>query len=282
VAPIVPREVALKSYLKEIARYNPLSSEEEASLAERIRKGDKKALARLVKANLRFVVSVARTYEHQGLPLSELINEGNLGLLRAAERYDGRKNFRFISYAVWWIRQAILQALADGSRLYRVPLTRIRTLYRVSKTVERLEQKYHRPPCFDEVAREAGVKAEDVEVAYGAAQWPVKLDKPVRGHAGSLYMDLVTDRTTRAPDRDVLQDSAHSMVVRLLHGLREREREVVRLYYGIGENTTYTLEEIGCRLNLTRERVRQIKGEALRRLRETARPEMREVFAMEE
>ncbi|MBD3317306.1 MAG: sigma-70 family RNA polymerase sigma factor, partial [Chitinivibrionales bacterium] len=143
MAPIVPREVALKSYLKEIAHYNPLSSEEEAKLAEQIKKGDKKALAKLVKANLRFVVSVARTYEHQGLPLSELINEGNLGLLRAAERYDGRKNFRFISYAVWWIRQAILQALADGSRLYRVPLTRIRTLYRVSKTVERLEQKYH-------------------------------------------------------------------------------------------------------------------------------------------
>jgi RNA polymerase primary sigma factor len=274
--------VALKSYLKEIARYNPLSSEEEARLAEEIRRGDKKALGKLVKANLRFVVSVARTYEHQGLPLSELINEGNLGLLKAAERYDGRKNFRFISYAVWWIRQAILQALADGSRLYRVPLTRIRTLYRVSKTVERLEQKHHRPPCFDEVAREAGVKAEDIEVAYGASQWPVKLDKPVRGHAGSHYMDLVSDRTTRPPDRDVLQSSTHGLVLRLLHGLREREREVVRLYYGIGENTTFTLEEIGCRLNLTRERVRQIKGEALRRLRETARPEMREVFATEE
>ncbi len=262
-----PEEGTLGLYLKEIAKHKSLSAKEEAEAAVRIRKGDRKALEKLVKANLRFVVSVARNYQNQGLPLSDLINEGNIGLIRAAHRFDEKKNFKFISYAVWWIRQAILQSLANHSRIVKMPLNRVATIHRVGKTRARLEQKFRRLPNDRELADELGIDEQEVADTMKIGNTHASLDAPLAGGRDGSLLDIMADGEQERPDDTVTQISLNQQIDKLLDTLNERERKVVRMYFGIGEETTYTLEEIGERANITRERVRQIKDAALEKLR---------------
>ncbi len=258
-------------YLRDISRYKPLRASEEFALAARIRKGDIRALEKLTKANLRFVVSVARNYQHQGLSLCDLINEGNLGLVRAAKRFDEKKNFKFISYAVWWIRQAILQALADHSRVLRIPVNRVSTLYQLGKARARLEQRYHRQPNMGEVALEMGVSQRIVDQAAFIAAGHASLDAPIGKDSRDVLGSLVTDDQSGHPDECIHLSATNIEIEHLMGRLSLRERRVVRLYYGIGEETNHTLDEIGSRLNITRERVRQIKERAIQRLRRSVR-----------
>jgi RNA polymerase primary sigma factor len=264
-------EGSLAIYLREIGKNRSLTPEEEAEMAVRIRKHDCKALERLVKANLRFVVSVARNYQNQGLPLSDLINEGNLGLIRAAKRFDEKKNFKFISYAVWWIRQAILQALAEQSRIIKLPLNRVGTIHKIGKTQGRLEQKYRRLPNVQEIAEELNIDESDVQETIKIGNSHMSLDAPLQHGNDSKLMDLLTDQNQERPDDSVLEMSLHDEISRTLDTLSEREKEVVKMYFGIGAETSHTLEEIGQRFNLTRERARQIKEKALNRLKRSAR-----------
>lgn len=264
---IVPDDTALELYLKDIAKHKTLSSEEEAIYAARIKKGDKKALDTLVKANLRFAVSVARKYQNQGLPLSELISEGNIGLIKAAKRFDEKKNFKFISYAVWWIRQSILRALADRSRITRIPLHRIGVIHRVRTTQNRLEEKYRRQPSTDEIAQEMGVGREEVLTIQSIGNRAVSLDSPVKDEDGSELIDILRDEDQEMPDNRLIEISRQEGVNRILDALEERERDVLKLYFGLGVETTHTLDEIGSQLNLSRERVRQIKEKAIHRLK---------------
>ena len=264
---IVPDDIALELYLKDIARNKALTSEEEGTLAARIKKGDKLALDTLVKANLRFAVSVARKYQNQGLPLSELISEGNIGLIKAAKRFDERKNFKFISYAVWWIRQGILRALADRSRITRIPLHRIGGIHRVHITQNRLEQKYRRLPSTEEIAREAGMNKEEVRTLQSISNRSVSLDSPAKDEDGSQLIDLLRDENQEMPDNHMIEMSRQEGVQRILDALEDRERDVLKLYFGLGVETTHTLDEIGSQLNLSRERVRQIKEKAIHRLK---------------
>ena len=261
-------EGTLGLYLKEIGRLEPLSSEQEAKLAARIRKKDRLAFDTLVKANLRFVVSVARNYQNQGLSLSDLINEGNIGLVRAARRFDEKKNFRFISYAVWWIRQAILQALAEQSRIMRLPLNRAGAIHKISKTEIELEQRYNRQPDITEIARELDLSTEAVRETLGIASSHISLDAPMRDGDGSTLLDrIVQGKRDERPDEGMNVISLQNEIHRMLDALDEREKEIIKLYFGIGYDTALTLDEIGRRFNITRERVRQIKSKALARLK---------------
>jgi len=262
---------SLNLYLKEISKYKTLPIEEEADLAKRIRDGDRLALDKLVKSNLRFVVSVSRNYQNQGLPLVDLINEGNLGLIRAAKRFDEKKNFRFISYAVWWIRQAILQALAEQSRIVKLPLNRVSAIHKIGMVQSRLEQKLSRIPNVYEIAEELRIEPHDVQEAVKIGNSHFSLDAPLQSGDESKLLDLLPDEHAESPDHGVLNISLHSEVDTVLETLSEREREVVRLYFGIGEETAYTLEEIGIRFELTRERVRQIKEKAIKKLKHSSR-----------
>jgi len=265
---IVPDEAALRIYLKDIARNDrSLTSEEESALAEAIRKGDRKALNTLIKSNLRFVVSVARRYQNQGLPLSELISEGNVGLIKAAKRFDEKKNFKFISYAVWWIRQSILRALADRSRITRIPLHRIGIIHKVRTAQNRLEQKYQRLPSTEEIASELHVRKNDVSVAQGIGSRAVSLYSPARDEDGSDMIEFLRDESQEMPDKELIEVSRQEGVNKILNALDEREREVLRLYFGVGIETSHTLDEIGTQLKLSRERVRQIKEKAMHRLK---------------
>jgi RNA polymerase primary sigma factor len=264
---IVPDETSLDLYLKDIARNKALTNEEEASLAARIKKGDRRALDKLVKANLRFVVSVARNYQNQGLPLSELISEGNIGLIKAAKRFDEKKNFRFISYAVWWIRQCILRALADRSRITRIPLHRIGVIHQVRTVQGRLEQKYRRLPSTEEIAQEMGVGREEVQTIQTIGNRSVSLDSPVKEEDGSELIEILHDENQEMPDNRLIELSRQEGVQKILDALDERERQVLQLYFGVGVETTHTLDEIGSQLNLSRERVRQIKEKAIHRLK---------------
>jgi RNA polymerase primary sigma factor len=264
---IVPDETSLDLYLKDIARNKALTNEEEASIAARIKKGDRKALDQLVKANLRFVVSVARNYQNQGLPLSELISEGNVGLIKAAKRFDEKKNFRFISYAVWWIRQCILRALADRSRITRIPLHRIGVIHQVRTISGRLEQKYRRLPSTEEIAQEMGVGREEVQTIQTIGNRSVSLDSPVKEEDGSELIEILHDENQEMPDNRLIELSRQEGVQKILDALDERERQVLQLYFGVGVETTHTLDEIGSQLNLSRERVRQIKEKAIHRLK---------------
>ncbi len=261
---------SLSIYMHEISRSQVLSSRREAELAVRIRQGDLTALQDLVKANLRFVVSVSRNYQNQGLPLSDLINEGNLGLIKAAKRFDERKNFRFISYAVWWIRQAILQALAEQSRIMKLPLNRVGTIHKIGKVQNLLEQRLKRLPNHSEIARELRVEEREVCESLRIGRGSVSLDTPLQDCGDSRLMDTL-GALGDTPDHEVMVDAFNKEVHDTLDTLDERERAVIRLYYGIGDGVPCTLEEIGVRLNLTRERVRQIKGKALRKLRHFTR-----------
>jgi len=267
----LPEEGSLALYLREIGKNKSLTLEEEAKLAVRIRKSDKKALEKLVNANLRFVVSVARNYQNQGLPLSDLINEGNLGLIRAAKRFDEKKNFKFISYAVWWIRQAILQALAEQSRIIKLPLNRVGTIHKIGKMQSKLEQKFRRLPNVEELAEELKIDISEVQETIKIGNSHMSLDAPLQHGEDSRLMDVLQDEDQLLPDNGLMEVSLQEEISKTLDTLSEREKEVVRLYFGIGEETSHTLEEIGQRFNLTRERARQIKEKALRRLKHSSR-----------
>lgn len=257
-------------YLREIGRLQPLTSEEEASLAVRIRKNDRQALDRLIKANLRFVVSVARNYQNQGLALSDLINEGNVGLVRAARRFDEKKNFRFISYAVWWVRQAILQALAEQSRIMRIPLNRAGAIHKISKTSNELEQKFNRKPDITEIATALEWSEGIVEETISISSTHLSLDAPLKDGEGSTLLDFMEEcGEGNQPDDGVNNVSFQNEIGRMLDMLTGREREIVKLYFGIDCEAAFTLDEIGRRFNITRERVRQIKSKALDRLKGT-------------
>lgn len=269
---ITNRENAsLDKYLQEIGKVELITPEEEVLLAQRIKGGDQIALDRLTRANLRFVVSVAKQYQNQGLTLGDLINEGNLGLIKAAQRFDETRGFKFISYAVWWIRQSILQALAEQSRIVRLPLNRVGSLNKISKAFSALEQKFEREPSPDEMAEMLDMSIEEVMDTIRISSRQVSMDAPFSaGEEGSL-LDVLEDDSEVTPDEALIIDSLKREVKRALATLTERESDVVRLYYGLTSGEALTLEEIGSRLGLTRERVRQIKEKAIRRLRHNAR-----------
>ncbi|MDX2190815.1 MAG: RNA polymerase sigma factor RpoD/SigA [Bacteroidota bacterium] len=262
---------SLDKYLQEIGKVDLLTPDEEVELAKRIREGDQAALEKLTKANLRFVVSVAKQYQNQGLSLGDLINEGNLGLIKAAQRFDETRGFKFISYAVWWIRQSILQALAEQSRIVRLPLNRVGSLNKISKTFSELEQKYEREPSPDELAEVLDVSTSEVVDTLKISGRHVSMDAPfVQGEENSL-LDVLASEGDDTPDQGLINDSLRREVQRALHTLTQREADVVTLYFGLNGEHAMTLEEIGEKFNLTRERVRQIKEKAIRRLRHTSR-----------
>lgn len=262
---------SLDKYLQEIGKVDLLTPDEEVELAKRIREGDQMALEKLTKANLRFVVSVAKQYQNQGLSLGDLINEGNLGLIKAAQRFDETRGFKFISYAVWWIRQSILQALAEQSRIVRLPLNRVGSLNKISKTFSELEQKYEREPSPDELADVLDVTTAEVVDTMKISGRHVSMDAPfVQGEENSL-LDVLENETEETPDNGLMNDSLRKEVQRALSTLTQREADVITLYFGLNGEHSMTLEEIGEKFNLTRERVRQIKEKAIRRLRHTSR-----------
>ena len=257
---------SLEKYLQEIGREDLLSTDEEVELAQRIRKGDRKALDKLTKANLRFVVSVAKQYQNQGLSLPDLINEGNLGLIKAAEKFDETRGFKFISYAVWWIRQSILQAIAEQSRIVRLPLNQVGSVNKINRMLNKFEQENERRPSVDEISEQIDLPEEKVGEAMLANTRHVSVDAPfVDGEDNSLLDVLVNDDAPLA-DRQLVAESLRSEISNVLLTLNERERCVIKAFYGIGE-PEMTLEEIGNKYGLTRERVRQIKEKAIRRLR---------------
>jgi RNA polymerase primary sigma factor len=262
---------SLDKYLQEIGKVDLLTPDEEVELARRIREGDQMALERLTKANLRFVVSVAKQYQNQGLSLGDLINEGNLGLIKAAQRFDETRGFKFISYAVWWIRQSILQALAEQSRIVRLPLNRVGSLNKISKTFSALEQKYEREPSPDELAETLEITASEVVDTMKISGRHISMDAPfVSGEENSL-LDVLSDENEETPDGELMHDSLRREVQRALSALTQREADVIALYFGLNGSHSMTLEEIGEKFTLTRERVRQIKEKAIRRLRHTSR-----------
>ena len=268
---ITNRESAsLDKYLQEIGKEDLITVEEEVELAQRIRKGDQKALEKLTRANLRFVVSVAKQYQNQGLSLPDLINEGNLGLIKAAEKFDETRGFKFISYAVWWIRQSILQALAEQSRIVRLPLNQVGSLNKINKAFSRFEQENERRPSPEELADSLDLPAEKVADTLRVSGRHISVDAPfVEGEDNSLLDVLVNDDSPIA-DRTLINESLSTEVERALSTLTERERDIIKLFFGINTQEM-TLEEIGEKFGLTRERVRQIKEKAIRRLRHSSR-----------
>jgi RNA polymerase primary sigma factor len=263
---------SLDKYLQEIGKVELLTPDEEVELARRIKQGDQVALEKLTKANLRFVVSVAKQYQNQGLSLGDLINEGNLGLIKAAKRFDETRGFKFISYAVWWIRQSILQALAEQSRIVRLPLNRVGALNKIGKAFSQLEQKYEREPSPEELSEILeNMSEEEIADTLKISGRHVSVDAPfVQGEENRL-LDVLENDSEPRPDHELMNESLSREVERALSTLTQREAEVIRLYFGIGVEHSLTLEEIGEKFDLTRERVRQIKEKAIRRLRHTSR-----------
>ena len=262
---------SLDLYLQEIGETPLLSAEEETKLAQRIRRGDIKALDSLTRANLRFVVSVAKQYQNQGLSLADLVNEGNIGLIKAAKRFDETKGFKFISYAVWWIRQSILQALAEQSRIVRLPLNRVGTLHKIGKTSSFLEQEFGRAPSAEEIAKELQMSPLEVTDTLKISNNHLSLDAPFSHGENNSLLDVLTNEFQPAPDDALLDESLKIEIAKALDTLTIREAEVISLYFGISRERAFTLEEIGGKFGLTRERVRQIKEKAIRRLRHTSR-----------
>jgi RNA polymerase primary sigma factor len=261
----------LERYLQEIGEVELLTPDQEIELAKRIKKGDQDALETLTKANLRFVVSVAKQYQNQGLDLCDLINEGNLGLIKAAKRFDETRGFKFISYAVWWIRQSILQALAEQSRVVRLPLNRVGALNKIGKTYNALEQQMEREPTPDEIATELEMSAYEVTDTMKRSGRHLSMDAPFNMGEENRLLDILHNESQPSPDSNLIGESLRTEVQRALSTLSEREAEVVRLYFGLHREHPMTLEEIGEKFSLTRERVRQIKEKALRRLRHASR-----------
>ena len=271
---VTNRETAsLDKYLQEIGRVDLITAEEEVELARRIKQGDQLALEKLTKANLRFVVSVSKQYQNQGLSLPDLINEGNLGLIKAAQRFDETRGFKFISYAVWWIRQSILQALAEQSRIVRLPLNKIGSINKINKAVAKLEQEFERPPTPAELAEVLEMTLDEVKQSLRNSGRHVSMDAPLKDgdDSSSTMYDVLQTNDTPSPDTDLLHESLRREIERSLRTLTAREGDVVRLYFGLNGEHPLTLEEIGERFDLTRERVRQIKEKAIRRLKHTSR-----------
>ncbi len=266
---------SLEKYLQEIGKVDLLTPEEEVELAKRIKQGDQAALEKLTKANLRFVVSVAKQYQNQGLSLSDLINEGNLGLIKAAQRFDETRGFKFISYAVWWIRQSILQALAEQSRIVRLPLNKVGSLNKINKAFSELEQEYEREPSSDELADMLDIPTEEVETTLGVAARHVSMDAPfVEGEDNSL-LDVLENSSTPETDQELdYNQSLRREIERSLSTLTERQCDVIKLYFGIGVEHPMSLEDIGEKFGLTRERVRQIKDKAINKLRSANRSKL--------
>lgn len=263
---------SLEKYLQDIGKEELLSAEEEVSLAIRIREGDQKALERLTKANLRFVVSVAKQYQNQGLALPDLINEGNLGLIKAAERFDETRGFKFISYAVWWIRQSILQAIADQSRIVRLPLNQVSSVNKISQLSSRFEQENERRPSVDELSEHIDLPKEKIDEAMNINGKHVSVDAPFVDGDDSSLLDVLVNDSSPSADKQLLQESLKQEIQKVLEGLNERERMVITAFFGIGQ-PEMTLDEIGEKYKLSRERVRQIKEKAIRRLRFNTRNE---------
>jgi len=261
----------LDQYFHDIGKVALLTPEQEIELAIKIKQGDAEALEKLTKANLRFVVSVAKQYQNQGLSLGDLINEGNIGLIKAARRFDETRGFKFISYAVWWIRQSIMQALAEQSRIVRLPLNRVGALNRIGKAYSNLEQEYEREPSSEELAEELQMNVEDVSEAMTLSAKHVSMDAPFSNSEENRLLDVLENPDEPSPDNILMDESLKEEVERALSKLSAREAEVIKLYFGLDVDEPLTLEEIGEKFNLTRERVRQIKEKAIRRLRNTTR-----------
>jgi RNA polymerase primary sigma factor len=269
---------SLDKYLQEIGREELITAEMEVELAQRIKKGDQIALEKLTKANLRFVVSVAKQYQNQGLTLPDLINEGNLGLIKAAQRFDETRGFKFISYAVWWIRQSILQALAEQSRIVRLPLNQVGSLNKINKAFSRLEQEFERPPSSDELATALDLPEEKVKDTMKVSGRHISVDAPfVDGEDNSL-LDVMVNNDSPKADLELMRESLQREIERSLSTLSDREKDVVMLFFGIGKQHGLTLEEIGAKFDLTRERVRQIKEKAIRRLRNNSRSKLLKAY----
>ncbi len=276
---VTNRETAsLDKYFQEIGKVDLITADEEVELAQKIKAGDQAALEKLTKANLRFVVSVAKQYQNQGLTLPDLINEGNLGLIKAAQRFDETRGFKFISYAVWWIRQSILQALAEQSRIVRLPLNKIGSINKINKMYALLEQSNERPPTAEEIAKELDMTVNDVRESMKNSGRHLSMDAPlVEGEDSNLY-DVLRSGESPNPDRSLIQESLRTEIERSLETLTPREADVVRLYFGLGDQHPMTLEEIGETFDLTRERVRQIKEKAIRRLKHTSRSKILKTY----
>ena len=269
---------SLDKYLQEIGREELITAEMEVELAQRIKNGDQLALEKLTKANLRFVVSVAKQYQNQGLTLPDLINEGNLGLIKAAQRFDETRGFKFISYAVWWIRQSILQALAEQSRIVRLPLNQVGSLNKINKAFSKLEQEFERPPNSDELATALDLPEDKVKDTMKVSGRHISVDAPfVDGEDNSL-LDVMVNNDSPKADLDLMRESLQREIERSLSTLSDREKDVVMLFFGIGKQHGLTLEEIGTKFDLTRERVRQIKEKAIRRLRHNSRSKLLKAY----
>ena len=262
---------SLSKYLQEISKYEPLSPEKEVELALRVKAGERRALKELTEANIRFVVSVAKDYQGQGLPLTDLINEGNLGLIKAAERFDESRGFKFISYAVWWIRQSVLQALAEHSRIVRLPLNRVGTISKINKASAKLEQEFERAPRADELAHQLDMKITEINDAQRIARRHHSLDTPFSDDEKNSLLDVINDTNIDDPDKELHMSSLEKEVRNSLDSLKDREKDVIKMYFGIDREYALTLNEIGEEFGLTRERVRQIKEKAIRRLRHKSR-----------
>jgi RNA polymerase primary sigma factor len=269
---VTNREIpSLDKYLHEIRKIELITAEEEFDLARRIHKGDLNARDRLINANLRFVVSVSKQYQYQGMSLSDMINEGNLGLIKAAERFDETRGFKFISYAVWWIRQSIMQALAEQARIVHLPFNRIGHINKIIKILTELEQKYEREPTTLEISQALELAPNDVKAAINNKGWHISMDAPLaQDEEGNMY-DVLLSEDVSSPDKELLTDSLRKEIERALNTLTRREADIIRLYFGLTGKHTHTLEEIGEKFNLTRERIRQIKERAIKRLKHTKR-----------
>ena len=276
---VTNRETAsLDKYLHEIGKVDLLSANDEVELARKVRTGDNFALEKLIKANLRFVVSVSKQYQNQGLSLPDLINEGNLGLIKAAKRFDETRGFKFISYAVWWIRQSILQALAEQARIVRLPLNKIGSINKINKALAKLEQKFEREPSVEEISKTIELAPKDIKEAMRNAGRHVSMDAPLTdGEDGDMY-EVLLSKDNPSPDGKLLSDSLRKEIERALSSLTEREANIVRFYFGLNGKHPYTLEEIGEEFNLTRERVRQIKEKAIKRLKHTTRSKILKTY----
>ena len=262
---------SLSQYLEEIGKFEPLHPSREIELAQAIKKGDRLAMKELVEANLRFVVSVAKDYQGQGLPLTDLINEGNMGLMKAAGRFDETRGFKFISYAVWWIRQSILQALAEHSRIVRLPLNRVGTISKITKTAEKLEAEVERSPNEEEIGRNLEMTRDEVIDAMKISRRHHSLNAPFRDGDKNSLIDVIEDTGQIDPDEPLMAESLKDEIRQSLDTLKDREQQVIKMYFGIDRDYALTLNEIGEEFNLTRERVRQIKEKAIRRLRHRSR-----------
>ncbi len=257
----------LDKYLDEIGKIRLLTPEEEITLARQAKKGDQQAFRRLIEANLRFVISIAKHYQNRGISLGDLINEGNLGLIKAAKRFDETRGFRFISYAVWWIRQRIIQALAEQSLIVRLPLNRVNALNKIKKAYSILEQELEREPYSNEIARELNMSDSEVNDTISASKSQLSMDSPLAHHEENNLLDLIENNQELPPDSDLMTESLKVELKHAISNLTKREAEIIRLYFGLGHEPPQTLEQIGERFNLTRERIRQIKEKALQRLR---------------